>query len=138
MDLTDEQWKVLEPLIGALPQAGRWSGTAQEPQPGGVAAASSGFCEPESNGQICPIGIHRTRRATAGSNAGCMRKHNWHTDSHQGLVRKLTSLGEASIATHWATLERLRTSGWYTYQATSIQVAEARNAWQVIRTWATT
>jgi hypothetical protein len=70
--------------------------------------------------------------------AGCMRKHNWHTDSHQGLVRKLTGLGEASIATHWATLERLWTSGWYTYQATSIQVAEAQNAWHEIRTWATT
>ena len=42
---------------------------------------------------------------------GCMRKHNWHTDSHPGLVRKLTDLGETTMAQEWTTLERLRTNG---------------------------
>ncbi|HKV84611.1 MAG TPA: hypothetical protein VJN88_08645, partial [Ktedonobacterales bacterium] len=65
-------------------------------------------------------------------------KHNWHTDSHQGLARKLTSLGEADVSAHWGKLEQLRTGGWYTYQANPTQVHEAQSAWQAIRDWATT
>ncbi len=68
---------------------------------------------------------------------GCMGKHTWHTDSHPGLVRHLTTLGEPAIATEWTTLERLRTNGWYTYQATLAEVAQAKTSWQVIRDWAT-
>jgi hypothetical protein len=68
---------------------------------------------------------------------GCMRKHGWHTDKHQGLVRGLTNLGEATTAQDWATLERLRVAAWYGYQATPAQVAEAEARWQQIRAWAT-
>lgn len=69
---------------------------------------------------------------------GGMRKHSWHTDSHQGLVKQLKALGEAGIAAHWGKLELLRTGGWYTYQASPTQVSEAQTAWQAIRAWATT
>jgi transposase len=41
-----------------------------------------------------------------------MRKHTWHTESHQGLVRQLAGMEEVTIAAHWTTLERLRTIGW--------------------------
>ncbi|HLY30576.1 MAG TPA: hypothetical protein VKQ36_06085 [Ktedonobacterales bacterium] len=66
-----------------------------------------------------------------------MRKHTWHTDSHPGLVRHLTALGETAIATEWTALERLRTNGWYTYQATLAEVTQAKASWQVIRDRAT-
>src|SRR5579875_834835 len=42
---------------------------------------------------------------------GGMGKHTWHTDSHPGLARHLTTLGEPAIATEWTMLERLRTNG---------------------------
>lgn len=64
---------------------------------------------------------------------GCVRKHAWHTDNHQGLVKNLKTLGEVSIAAHWTTLERLRTAGWYTYQADPTHVSEAQSAWQAIQ-----
>jgi hypothetical protein len=67
---------------------------------------------------------------------GCIRKHQWHTDSHAGLVAHLKGLGETAVATHWTTLERLRSNGFYTYQATAQAVAAARQEWQEVRTWA--
>lgn len=67
---------------------------------------------------------------------GCMRKHNWHTDSHTGLVARLKSLGEPALAAHWGVMERLRASAWYTYQATPQTVSDARDGWQEVRAWA--
>ena len=69
---------------------------------------------------------------------GYIRKYQWRTDSHLGLAKKLNSLGAADIAILWSTLEGLRANGWYTYQATPTQVAQAQQAWQAIRDWATT
>jgi len=71
---------------------------------------------------------------------GCIRKHQWYTDSYLGLAKKLKGLGAADIAILWSTLEGLRTNGWYTYQATPTQVTQvtqAQQAWQAIRDWAT-
>jgi hypothetical protein len=68
---------------------------------------------------------------------GCMRKHGGHTDSHLGLVRNLTRLGEAAIAQTWATVERLRNNAWYSYKSTPTEVTEAAALWRQIRAWAT-
>ncbi|HLY32747.1 MAG TPA: hypothetical protein VKQ36_17115 [Ktedonobacterales bacterium] len=68
---------------------------------------------------------------------GCMRKHQWHTDSHAGLVGRLKQLGEAQVAADWGQLETLRTGGWYTYQDSLADVQAAEQCWQRIRSWAT-
>ncbi len=47
MDLKDEQWAVVEPLM-----------------------AFYGSCAPEHPGMTCPTGIRHTKRATAGSRNG--------------------------------------------------------------------
>lgn len=67
---------------------------------------------------------------------GCIRKHGWHTDSHAGLVAHLRALGESTVAAHWSTLERLRSSAWYTYQATPQAVSDALAEWREVRAWA--
>ena len=72
MDLTDEQWAVVEPLIGEMPRRadgrGRPWRSSRE-----VLNGILGFCARAPNGPTCPSGIRRTRPATAGSSAGCVR-----------------------------------------------------------------
>jgi len=69
---------------------------------------------------------------------GCMIKHNWHTDSPPASCASWPRWAETTVATHWATLERLRTNGWYSYQANVAEVAQAQVAWRAICVWATT
>lgn len=56
MDLTNEQWQVIEPLIGEMPRRADERG-----RPGGAATrcsmASSGFCARAPSGLICPTDI---------------------------------------------------------------------------------
>jgi len=95
--------------------------------------------DPAAKPSICPVLIESYWGAAFHwIVVGCMRKHAWHTDSHGGLSKRLTQLGEPTVAAAWDRLETLRTGGWYTYQAGVNQVAEAKQRWQEIRIWATT
>jgi len=95
--------------------------------------------DPVAKPYICPVSIESYWGAAFHwIVVGCIRKHAWHTDSHAGLVKRLKQLNEAQIAAHWETLERLRTGGWYTYQAGVPEVAEAEQCWKSIQIWATT
>jgi hypothetical protein len=89
MDLTDEQWEVLEPLIPD-PLAGKMD----EADPGEIlgtfSMASCGYCAPERPGRIYPNATLPTRPATAafrgGSKKGCSRacSKRWPKTSKRG------------------------------------------------------
>jgi hypothetical protein len=78
MDLTDEQWEVVKPLIPIPPRpvpmdvAGRGSVIVT------CSMAFCGSCVPVRPGTICQIGIRHTRPATAASRSGfarvCLRR----------------------------------------------------------------
>lgn len=73
MNLTDEQWAVIEPLIPEkerMPRVGRgrpWR------NPREVLDGVRGFCAQMRNGKTCRSGTRHTRRAIEGSNAGCAK-----------------------------------------------------------------
>lgn len=105
MDLTDEQWKMLEPLIGEMPRRadsrGRlWRGS-REVLNGILWACGPGRSEP-----ICSTGSCRTRPAIAVSSAGSARAR-W-----SGCWRRLpglsrpaassTCLNASSMAPSWS------------------------------------
>ena len=71
MDLTDEQWAVLEPL---LPEEERISARKRgRPwrNPRKALKASCGCCAPVRRGGACRSDIRHTRPAIVVSNAGC-------------------------------------------------------------------
>ena len=70
MDLKDEQWAVIEPLLPRLPRRsdgrGRGLGKKQEP----CSTASYGYYVQEHRGMTCRTDIHHTKRATDDSSNG--------------------------------------------------------------------
>jgi hypothetical protein len=67
---------------------------------------------------------------------GCQQKHSKHKENHTQLARYLRDLGEPAIGAAWERLESKRQGAMYAYADTPEDVAEARNDWQEVRTWA--
>jgi transposase len=69
MDLTDEQWEALKPIIPVPPRRADGRGRPWR-DPRAVLHGISGSCGLGHNGRICPRAIRRIKPVTAGSNTG--------------------------------------------------------------------
>lgn len=68
---------------------------------------------------------------------GCQAKRGKHKENHTKLAQYLRDIGEPVIGGFWDTLENRRRGGAYGHHTSLVDINEARQLWQDIRTWAT-